>query len=64
VRIHILTSFLKAVHDSLLDSIFIFFIDEAWFHLSGHIAENNMYWSSVNLRETSEVPLHDQKIGA
>jgi hypothetical protein len=26
-------------------------------------SQNNRYWSSINLRQTSEVPLHDQKIG-
>jgi hypothetical protein len=25
-------------------------------------AQNNRYWSSINLRQTSEVPLHIQKI--
>jgi hypothetical protein len=41
-----------------------FFTDEAWFHLSGYInAQNNRYWSSINPRQTFEVPLHDQKIG-
>jgi hypothetical protein len=41
-----------------------FFIDEAWFHLSGYInAQNNRYWSSINPKQTFELLLHDQKIG-
>jgi hypothetical protein len=33
----------------------ILFTDETWFHLSGYInAQNNMYLSDINLRQTSE----------
>jgi hypothetical protein len=56
--------FLQAVHDSVVDSRFMFFTLEAWFYMSGCIStQNNRYWSSFNLRQTSEVPLLDQKIG-
>jgi hypothetical protein len=55
---------LQAVHDGILDPKLTFFTDEAWFHLSGYInVQNNRYWSSINPRQTFEVPLHDQKIG-
>jgi hypothetical protein len=55
---------LRAVYDGVLDPKLTFFTDEAWFHLSGYInAQNNRYWSSINPRQTFEVPLHDQNIG-
>jgi hypothetical protein len=60
---HFCNWFLQAVHDGVLDPKLTFFTDEAWFHLSGYInAQNNRYWSSINLKQTFEVPLHDQKI--
>jgi inhibitor of nuclear factor kappa-B kinase subunit alpha len=63
-RIHFCNWFLRAVHDGILDPKLTFFTDEAWFHLSGYInAQNSKYWSNINPRQTSEVPLHDQKIG-
>jgi hypothetical protein len=63
-RMHFCKWFLQAVHDSVLDPKRTFFTDEAWFHLSGYIsAQNNRYWSSINPRQTFEVPLHNQKIG-
>jgi hypothetical protein len=56
--------FLQTVHDGVLDPKLTFFTVEAWFHLSGYInAQNNRYWSSINPRQTFEVPLHDQKVG-
>lgn len=40
-----------------------FFTDEAWFHLSGYVNDqNNKYWSSINLIHTFEVPFHNHKI--
>jgi hypothetical protein len=63
-RTHFCNWFLQAVHDGVLHPKLTFFTDEAWFHLSGHInAQNNRYWSSINPKQTFEVPLHDQKIG-
>jgi hypothetical protein len=63
-RMHFCNWFLQAVHDGILDPKLTFFTDEAWFHLSWYInAQNNRYWSSINPRQTFEVPLHDQKIG-
>jgi hypothetical protein len=63
-RTHFCNWFLQAVYDGVLDPELTFFTDEAWFHLSGYInAQNNRYWSSINPKQTSEVPLHDQKIG-
>jgi hypothetical protein len=38
-----------------------FFTAEARFHLSGYMnTQNNRNWSSINLKQTSEVPLHNQ----
>jgi Asp-tRNA(Asn)/Glu-tRNA(Gln) amidotransferase B subunit len=63
-RAHCCNWFLQALHDGVLDPKLTFFTDEAWFHLSGYInAQNNRYWSSINLKQMFEVPLHDQKIG-
>jgi hypothetical protein len=63
-RMYFCSLFLQAVHDGVLDPKVTFFTDEACFHLSGYInAQNNRYWSSINLRQTFEVPLHNQKIG-
>jgi hypothetical protein len=52
-RMHFCNWLFLAEYDSVLDPELPFFSDEAWFHLSG----------CFNLRQTSEVPLHDQKIG-
>jgi hypothetical protein len=55
--------FLWVVHDDVTEPKLTFFADEAWFYLSGNTnAQNNIYWSSINLRQTSEVPFQDQKI--
>jgi hypothetical protein len=63
-RTHFCNWLLQAVHDGVLYPKLTFFTDEAWFHLSGYIsAQNNRYWSSINLKQTFEVPLCDQKIG-
>jgi hypothetical protein len=63
-RTHFCNWFLQAVHDGVLDPKLTFFTDEAWFHLNGYInAQNNRYWSSINPRQTFEVPLPDQKTG-
>jgi hypothetical protein len=52
---------LQTVYDGVLDPKLTFFTDEAWFHLSEYInAQNNRYWSSINQRQTFEVPRHDQ----
>jgi hypothetical protein len=55
---------LWAVYDAVLDPKLIFFTDEAWCILtSGYInVRNNRYWSGNHLRETFELPLHDQNI--
>jgi hypothetical protein len=63
-RMHFCNWLLWTVHDGVLDPKFTFFTDKAWFHLSRYInAQNNRYWSSINLKQTFEVPLYDQKIG-
>jgi hypothetical protein len=36
---------------------YIIFIDDASLHLSGYVnGQGNMYWSSINPRQTSEIP--------
>jgi hypothetical protein len=63
-RTHFCNWFLQAVHDRLLEPKLTLFTEEGWFHLSRYInSQNNRYWSSINKRQTSEVPLLDQKIG-
>jgi hypothetical protein len=58
------TDFCKLYMTVFLTQNLTFFTDEAWFHLSGYInAQNNRYWSSINPRQTFEMPIHDQKIG-
>jgi hypothetical protein len=53
---HFCNWFLQAVHDGVLDPKLTFFTHEAWFHLNGYInAQNNMYWSSINPKQTFEV---------
>jgi hypothetical protein len=43
---------------------YVFFPDEAWFHLSGYVnSQNSFFWSSENAHLFHEVPLHSQKIG-
>jgi hypothetical protein len=47
--------FLWAAHDGVLNPKFQFFIDEAWFDLSGCITtQNNRYWGSINPRQNFE----------
>jgi hypothetical protein len=63
-RMYFCNWFLQAVHDGLLNPKLTFFTEEAWFLLTGRIsAQNNRYWSSINQRQTFEVPLHNQEIG-
>jgi hypothetical protein len=47
--------FLWAARDGVLNPKFPFFIDEAWFDLSGCInTQNNRYWGSINPRQNFE----------
>jgi hypothetical protein len=63
-RMHFVTSCEQYMTVFFFYQKLTFFTDEAWFHLSGYFsAKNNWYWSSINQRQTCEVPLHDQKIG-
>jgi hypothetical protein len=40
------------------------FIDEAWFHLSGYVnSQNTRIWASENPHAFNEAPLHPQKVG-
>ena len=42
----------------------VFFFDEVWFHLNGHVnSQNSRVWSSGNLHILHERPLHSEKIG-
>lgn len=55
--------FVQAVHDGGLDPKFPFVTDEGCFHLCRYIgAQKSKHWSSINLRETLEVPIHNQNI--
>ena len=41
-----------------------FFSDEAWFHLSGYMNnQNSRVWSTENPHALFQKPLHDQKVG-
>jgi hypothetical protein len=56
--------FQHSVYDGMADPDFVFYTDEAWFHLSGYVnSQNNRYWSAENSYSIYEVPLHDVKIG-
>jgi hypothetical protein len=47
----------------LLDPFQYIMSDEAWFHLSGHVNSQNMwYWAVENPHFAHEQPLQDQKI--
>jgi hypothetical protein len=55
---------MQAVHDHVPDLKLTFCTDETWLYMSGYIsAQNNRYWSSINLRQTFKVPLYDWKTG-
>lgn len=42
----------------------VYWSDEAWFHLSGHVnSQNTRTWSSENPHKFIESPLHSKKIG-
>jgi len=42
----------------------VYYSDEAWFHLSGHVNfQNNRYWTRENPHGFEETSLHSQKIG-
>lgn len=63
-RMNFCNWFLWVVYDDVLDPELTLFTDDIWFHLSGYInAQNNRFWSSINSRQTFEVPLHTQMIG-
>jgi hypothetical protein len=48
----------------MVDPDFVFYTDEARFHLSGYMnSQNNSYWSAENPHSIHEAPLHDVKIG-
>ena len=49
--------------DNVLD-VMVFFTDEAWFHLSGHVnSQNTRLWISEQPYAMHERPLHSVKIG-
>ena len=44
--------------------VYIWFSDEAWFHLSGYVnSQNSRIWGSENPNAIHEEPLHSEKIG-
>jgi hypothetical protein len=55
--------FLNFAHkDGILD--LIFFTDEAWFHLSGHVnSQNSRIWATTNPNQYIQSQLYSQKIG-
>jgi hypothetical protein len=56
---------ITVVHDGIMDPQLLFMIDEAWFHVSGHVnARNVRMWSDDNLHAIHQVPLHSEKVGA
>jgi hypothetical protein len=63
-RIHFYNWFLQSVHDGEVDPQLVFFSDEAWFSLRGHVnSQNNRHWSAENPGVIHELSLHDEKIG-
>jgi hypothetical protein len=49
-------------HPGILD--FVWFTDEAWFHLSGYVnSQNTRVWAAENLHVYHEAPLHPLKVG-
>lgn len=51
-----------AVHDGTLDSLFIFYIGGAWFHLSGYLnSQNSSFWSAKNRIKHSKPRCMTQK---
>jgi len=43
---------------------YTWFLDEAWFHLSGYVnSQNSRIWASENPNAIHEEPLHSEKIG-
>jgi hypothetical protein len=63
-RTHFCNWFLRAVHDGVLDPKHKCFSDEALFCLNVCInTQKNMFSSSINSRQTFELPLHNQKFG-
>jgi hypothetical protein len=62
IRTHFCNWTLRAVYEDVLD--LNTFTGDALFHLSGYIsAQNYRYWISINQRQSSEDPDHDQKFG-
>lgn len=56
--------FLRFIHNSVQVLDYVFYSDEAWFHLSGYVnSQNNRYWSSENPNVFHETPLHSRKVG-
>ena len=53
-----------AIHISWISRQWVFFTDEAWFHLSGYVnSQNYQTWRTENPHNYTETPLHPRKIG-
>jgi hypothetical protein len=64
VRINYCRWLQQLVYDGMVDPDFVFYTDEARFHLSGCVnSQNNRYWRTENPHSIHEFPLHDVKIG-
>lgn len=63
-RVNFCNWVLGKVNDGSMDPKLIFFTDEAWFYLHGHVStQNNRCWSAEKPDIVHEMPLHDLKIG-
>lgn len=55
---------LQNIASETIDANHIFFTDEAWFNLHGHVnSQNNRIWSSENPHLIHQISLHGEKVG-
>jgi hypothetical protein len=55
--------YFHGVHAGEIDTTFLCFSDEAWFHLNGYMnSQNNRNWSSENPMLLHKVTLHDVEV--
>jgi hypothetical protein len=61
-RIHFYNWFLQKVYEGVFGPKLTSLTGKAWFPMSENTrAQNNRYWTSINRKEPSEVPFHDQQ---
>jgi hypothetical protein len=47
-----------------VDPLLVYFLDEAWFHLSDHVnTQNNRHWSLENPGLIQELSLYNNEVG-